>query len=587
LRLNVQGKLYALAGLLLFFLAAVGALAISNLGAVHTLGETMYDEQVVPLVQIGSARAHVAEIDSEVLLAATNPARRADAVAAVERSAAAVEKELEHELSGDLRTHWEAYQAAYGAVLKAGDPAAAQRAYAVADQAETVVEADLEKLAGTEQAASRALDEEITKDFHTAREETLIALALALLAGIAIATFIARGIKRGVDQLVTRFHSLDEHDLTALSNGLGAVAEGDLTVPVARTTGPIEKYGTDEIGVLSETFNAMLAKIHGGLDSYNEMRAQLNQVMADISRGAGTVSAASEEMAAVSEESGRAVGEIAAAVGDVAQGAERQVRMVESTREIFQEAARAAGASAGTARETAAAALEASGVAQQGVAAAVDATEAIRQVAESSARVDTAIRALHERSDQIGGIVTTIAALAEQTNLLALNAAIEAARAGEQGKGFAVVAEEVRKLAEESSTATREISRLVAEIQHETGEVVGVVAEGARRTQDGVATVQQTRAAFEQIGAVVEQMSDRVGAIVDEVGRIAAESGRAEQDITEVALVAEQSSASVEQVSASSEETSASAEEIAASAQSLSSTAQELHALVSRFKVAA
>jgi methyl-accepting chemotaxis protein len=116
-------------------------------------------------------------------------------------------------------------------------------------------------------------------------------------------------------------------------------------------------------------------------------------------------------------------------------------------------------------------------------------------------------------------------------------------------------------------------------------QVVGFVAEGTRCTEDGVATVQQTREAFEHIGTVIDQMSGRVGDIVTAVGQIADGSGRAEQDINAVALVAEQSSASVEEVSASTEQTSASAQEIAASAQSLSSTAQELNALVSRFKV--
>ena len=47
-------------------------------------------------------------------------------------------------------------------------------------------------------------------------------------------------------------------------------------------------------------------------------------------------------MASTSDEAGRAAGEIAGAVGEVAQGAERQVRIVESTREAVQEAARAA-----------------------------------------------------------------------------------------------------------------------------------------------------------------------------------------------------------------------------------------------------
>ena len=112
-----------------------------------------------------------------------------------------------------------------------------------------------------------------------------------------IAYLIARGIKRGVDQLITRFRSLDEHDLTSLADGLGAVAKGDLRVTVAQSTEPIEHYGTDEIGVLSETFNAMLTKIHGGLQSYNDMRAELADVMGEVSRGAGSVSAASQQMA--------------------------------------------------------------------------------------------------------------------------------------------------------------------------------------------------------------------------------------------------------------------------------------------------
>ena len=38
-------------------------------------------------------------------------------------------------------------------------------------------------------------------------------------------------------------------------------------------------------------------------------------------------------------------------------------------------------------------------------------------------------------------------------------------------------------------------------MQAETGKVVAVVAEGAERTEEGVATVDQTREAFERIGS--------------------------------------------------------------------------------------
>ena len=70
------------------------------------------------------------------------------------------------------------------------------------------------------------------------------------------------------------------------------VANGDLG-PGAQTTGAHEHYGTDEIGVLSETFNAMLVKIHGGLAQLQRHARELTTRCPRSLRGAGSVSAAS------------------------------------------------------------------------------------------------------------------------------------------------------------------------------------------------------------------------------------------------------------------------------------------------------
>jgi methyl-accepting chemotaxis protein len=419
-------------------------------------------------------------------------------------------------------------------------------------------------------------------------KRTIIVVAgVALLLAAACAGVITRGITRGVAVILDRLASLRDSDTTDLSTGLSAVATGDLTHSVAATTEPLADLGGDEIGRIARAVNEIRENTARSIDDYNEMRAQLAELMGELSQSSGSVSTASKQMACASDEAGRAVGEIASAVTDVAQGAERQVRMVENTRTAVEEASRAAHASAESALVTAEAADRARRLADDGVLAVGNASDAIRHVADASQQAGAAIGELSKRSERIGGIVDTISAIAAQTNLLALNAAIEAARAGEQGKGFAVVAEEVRKLAEESQAAAGEIAGLVEQIQTETGLAVAAVAQGAERTEEGVSTVQRAREAFEAIGAAVEDVSGRVGEIAAAVRQISAEAERASHDVSEVAGVAEESSASAEQVSASTQQTSASTQEIAASAQGLASTAEHLDSLVARFKVAA
>jgi methyl-accepting chemotaxis protein len=294
----------------------------------------------------------------------------------------------------------------------------------------------------------------------------------------------ALGDQSSLDQLQTRLTSLSDHCLVALGTGLEAVTRGDLTVPAEPVTTPVTAPAGKAPGELAEVFNVMLERAQGGLASYNEMRGGLATMIVDITKSAANVAASSQQMSATAEQTGQAITEIARATSDVAHGAERQVNLVESTKEITAEAV----GLAETART----------VAAEGVA-----------------------------------LTAEIASIADQTNLLALNAAIEAARAGEQGRGFAVVADEVRKLAESAAQTvgqTREafdglaasvsdVASCIDRIASATDEVAAVATEASASTEEVSASAEQSSASTQEVAASSAQLARTAGELDELVGR--------------------------------------------------------------------
>jgi methyl-accepting chemotaxis protein len=575
-KLSVLAKLLGSSGIVIVLLIAVGVIGINGMSSINRTTDALVKGDVAPILALS-----VAQRDFETnkvlvrdVILETNPALMDASIAKIKVNAAGFSAKLA-EASKTMKTPAELKVLAeingpLASYTSLRDKAVTLGRANKTAEAYTLLKA---KLAPVGLQISTGLDHAFTLEsaltdqsaktvsstYASNRTLSIIMIVIGALLGFAVAFWIARGMKRGIAEVLDRMRNLDEHCLVALSDGLAAVAVADLTKEAVPTTTPVEKYGRDEVGDLAVTFNKMLGKAQYSIESYNAMRIKLTEIIGEISNGSESVSAASQEMASTSEETGRAVAEIATAVTNVAQGAEQQVLLVDRTKQVTDES----GVIAGQAHEAA----------EQGVATVEKADAAMRSVRESSAAVSGAINALAGKSEQIGGIVETITGIAGQTNLLALNAAIEAARAGEQGRGFAVVAEEVRKLAEESQQAAATIASIVAEIQTETEKAVAVVEDGAKRTEEGVRVVGEARTAFEAIGGSVEEIRTKIGQIIDAA--------------TEVAAVAEQSSAATEQVSASTQQTSASAQEIAASAQELAKTAEGLQALVSQFKLVA
>jgi methyl-accepting chemotaxis protein len=594
-------KIAASFGALAALLAVYGLLTLNSLGSIETKTGQLADRSVAYVMSLNAAAtaAKAMANDERGYLMTGDQSfskdldeRKALVLGHLDDAAAHAPTAAQRGAIDDIRSGFERWAAAVdGELERFADDREAAIALALGDNRDLrkVYEESIDSANTAAAREVHATEGAVRATVESGRRLTILMLALVLACAGVLTYLLTRLIVRPVRQVLAAAEGIAEGDLDQKLDVRSQDEVGDMARAFGRMVDSLQDTAAAADRIADGDLSVAV-RVKGDRDvlgrAFERMRESLTGLVVEIREGAATVTGSASGMASTSAEAGRAVHEIASAIGDVAQGAERQVRMVESTRVAVQEAQRAAEAGASSAASTAEAAGEARRLAHEGVGAAEHASEAIRHVAASSANVGEAIEDLSTRSGQIGGIVDTITGIAEQTNLLALNAAIEAARAGEQGRGFAVVAEEVRKLAEDSQRAAGQIAGLIGEIQTETGKVVGVVAEGARRTADGVSSVERTREAFDHIATAVEAVSERVAEIAAAVEQISEGAARAENDVAEVAAVAEQSSASAEEVSASTQETSASTQEIVASAAALARTAEGLDELVRRFKLA-
>jgi methyl-accepting chemotaxis protein len=234
----------------------------------------------------------------------------------------------------------------------------------------------------------------------------------------------------------------------------------------------------DEIGALTNAFNALLDKL-GTL--VNDVREQAAQLVARAGEMGDLLTGLQDSMAqqrASTQSTTVAAHQIAATSVELRRLTNQISESAQTTNAVV------GGGKAGVERIGASVASLLAGN---------------RQIADR-------LSVINSRVGQINTLADAIRRVTDKTNLLSLNAAIQAAKAGSAGQGFSVVAGEIRRLSDQSADSTVEIEDVLREFR--------------RSVDAGVMEMDRFRGQLTEAVSEVETIQVQLGEMITHVQRL-------------------------------------------------------------------
>lgn len=564
--IKIRSKLFVIIIISALALSIVGIQGVGGLNKLSKGSEIIYQDQLVPNQLFAKLKANNLDIDTykfELMVTKDNDRNETlqkHIKEKNEENSTLMEKIDQLKLMDNVSKKYENFKTEY---KKLQDISSEMLSLAVKNENDKAYDVYLKEMEPQRETVNQLIEDIQTLNADNAKtiyqQDSKEAGSIITLLIIVIAAALVLSISIGL--LMTRLITKPIKDIQAL---FAETEQGDFTVKGTYQS-------KDELGLLTSSFNKMVAGVRSIIETVGETSHQ--------------VASSSQELSASADESTKASEYISTTIQELAVGSDQQVESVENSRTVIMGMTEFAGRISSNAEKAAATADQTAKMSLEGTKAIDKVSTQMKSINETVVSLSEAFKHLTERSNEIGNITEVITSIAEQTNLLALNAAIEAARAGEQGKGFAVVADEVRKLAEQSGRSAEQITRLITIIQNDTKQTMNSVISATGEVKEGLVVVHEAGGAFQKIENSITEVVTQINDVTNLVKNLTAGASEIETAISGVKEVAETAAGGTQTVSAATQEQLASMEEIAAASQILAQNAEELQHLIQKFKI--